>query len=444
MTRRLVARGAIAFALLAYPAAAAATAGASTQSAHSAAKTATSIIHTTVPAKGKYLLTVDVRSRGKHARVVEVYLPGQPMRTVTANPWWGAALYYRLTLSQTKLVVRTVNAPPAVAVRATLSLRKAAKSTTSGSPTTNTAPPAKSTTPPTSGGTTTTTTTTPPPPPPSSSPCNVGSPKFCDDFQSDFTSGGSAPYQLPAASKWTLDNWGGCGPPTASNPYGTMSQSNTNVAGESSYNLDGVNPATNASLTSNGLAITAVPIPGSHNYVSAQIDSAGHFSGQYGTVEASIEMPPGQGLCPGFWMLGDGNIPGSSIPGEIDIVEAPSFVGGMGTQYYFDLHGLPVNGTTQQYSTSTPVNLVGFHTFAITWTPTQIVWTIDGNPYAVANQNALVAGASWAQGFDYGNFHLIFDLAVGGWPCDPNPSGCPPVVSPAPATMYIQWVKWLP
>ena len=74
-------------------------------------------------------------------------------------------------------------------------------------------------------------------------------------------------------------------------------------------------------------------------------------------------------------------------------------------------------------------------------TPTSITWTIDGSTYATANQNALVAGSNWADAYSYGNYHLILDLAVGGWPCDaPNP--CGPQSSPQPYTMTVQWVKW--
>jgi len=432
--QRSIAIGVVAVSVLGLSAAGAAAAAktASTQ-AHAAAKTATSILHTTVPAKGKYLLIVWVRSRGKHSRLVEVYLPGQKARSVVANPWWGAAVYYTLNLSPTKLAVRTVNAPPAVAVRATLTLRKAAApstppaaTTTSGGP-----PPASTTT--SSGGSTSTTTTTPvitTPPPNTVDTSAYTKNVFTDDFQTDYT--GQA-NQLPNPQYWGLDNWGGCG-------GGTLSQSNTNQG--TGANVDGINPDQNAYLTSNGLAITAVRTA-SGNYVSAQIDSAGHnVSNQYGEVEASIEMPAAQGLCPGFWMLGDSNLGASSSPGEIDVVEAPTFGGGLGSPAYFDLHGV---NTTQVYSTSTSaVNLSsGFHTYAIIWTPTSIIWTIDGVEYASATQAALTVGASWANDFDTSNFHLILDLAVGGWPCDAGPCGPQSAPVGQSYTMYVQWVKWL-
>ena len=430
-SRRWIARGAVALALLLVPAAASAATGSG--QAHAAAKTATSILHTTVPAKGKYLLIVYVRSRSKHSRQVNVYIPGQRMRTVVANPWWGAAVYYRLNLSPTGLVVRTVNAPPAVQVRASLKLRNASSSSSSTTTSANGAPPGPTTT------TTTTVTTTPPvttPPvttPPVTTPNPIVAPYtkqvFADNFQTEYGAG----QQLPSAGTWGFDNWGGCGGPSAGNPRGTVSQNNTG-------SLDGISSSQNAYLTPNGLAITAVSVGGG-NYVSAQLDTSGRFSQQYGMVEASIWMPAAQGLCPGFWMLGDSNIAGgSSSPGEIDVVEAPSFGGGLGSPAYFDLHGFSVQ---QVYNTSTSaVNLSsGFHTYAIVWTPTSISWLIDGTVYASATQASLVAGGSWANDFSYARFHLILDLAVGGWPCDTGT--CGPTQAPAPSyTMYVQWVKW--
>jgi beta-glucanase (GH16 family) len=425
--RRWVAGGAVALLLLALPAAAAASTAPPLQ-AHSASKTATSILHQAVPTQGSYLLIVYVRSRGKHSRLVDVYIPGQKMRSVVANPWWGAAVYYRLSLSTSKLLVRTVNAPPAVQVRAKLSLRKAATPTSPASTT-----PASTTSPST---TTTTTTTTPVSTPPVTTPPPAPSPYtnlvWSDNFQNDFAAAGSAPNQLPNATDWSLDDWGSCGD-------GTISQSNTNSPGTSNTNLDGINPDQNAYLTSNGLAITAVRTS-SGSYVSAQVDSVGKVSRQYGEVEASIELPQAQGMCPAFWMLGDSNITGSSSPGEIDVVEAPTF-GNSFSGDYFDLHGV---NTTQIYETSTPFTPAlesGFHTYAIIWTPTSITWTIDGIAYASASQASLIAGASWSNALSYGTFHLIFDLAIAGWACDFG--SCAPESSPASSyTMYIQWVKW--
>jgi beta-glucanase (GH16 family) len=348
------------------------------------------------------------------------------MRSVVANPWWGAAVYYTLSLSPTKLSVRTVNAPPGVAVRVTLSLRKGTASTTpAANSTTSSAPPAPSSSSTTTGGTTATTTTTttttpPPPPPPPPGPADPYGPYTTtfweDNFAQDYVSGGSQPNQFPSGSSWGLDNWGSCG-------SGTLSQS--------SYSSQ------NTSLTSNGLAITAVA-NGYGGYSSAQVDSAGRVSFLPGTtIEARIRMPSGQGLCPAFWMLSDNPPPNQ---GEIDVVEAPSF-GPSATTGFFDLHG--PGAVSQQYESAETAagSLAGiWHNYAVTWGLYSISWSMDGNLLATANPNSLTAGSSWSTYSNDGAYHLIFDLAVGGWPCADQPVG-PSCSPPASATMYVQWVK---
>ena len=74
----------------------------------------------------------------------------------------------------------------------------------------------------------------------------------------------------------------------------------------------------------------------------------------------------------------------------------------------------------------------------MTWTSSEIIWSIDGVAYATADASTLAVGSSWTP-FD-GTFYLIFDLAVGGWPCTDQSvgPGCEP---PASASMYVQWVK---
>jgi beta-glucanase (GH16 family) len=428
-SRRWIAGGAVALALLVVPAAAVAATGSGR--AHAAAKTATSILHTNVPAKGKYLLIVYVRSRGKHSRQVDVYVPGQPMRSVVANPWWGAAVYYRLNLSATGLVVRTVNAPPAVKVRASLKLRRSSSKPSSTSSSSNGSPPGPTSTTTTTVTPTTTTPTTPtsPAPPYPLVPAAPYKLSWQDNFAQDFAGGSTTPNP----NNWSMDSWGGCG-------VGTMSQNNTPTG-----NVDGVSATQNAYLTPQGLAITAVRAANGA-YASAQLDSVGHFSGLYGQVEATIYLPTAQGLCPGFWMLGDNNIPGSSpaVPGEIDIVEAPTFGTGPGapaSASYFDLHGTSNGSTTQAWQSSAPMLAAGFHTYAIIWRPDAIIWTIDGQEVADATPPALVAGASWSN-YTYGNFHLILDLAVGGWPCDFSQCGPQAASVGQSYTMYVQSVKW--
>src|SRR5262249_4779887 len=83
---------------------------------------------------------------------------------------------------------------------------------------------------------------------------------------------------------------------------------------EREYYTDGAN----AIVQGGALVITATPTGASQyscwyggcSYTSARINTAGHFSQQYGRFEASIQLPSAQGMWPAFWMLGDniGNV----------------------------------------------------------------------------------------------------------------------------------------
>ena len=89
---------------------------------------------------------------------------------------------------------------------------------------------------------------------------------------------------------------------------------------------------------------------------------------------------------------------------------------------YFDLHGTQVGSATEQYQVGVSARPTASMSTASSATPTTITWTIDGVAEATASQNSLTAGSSWAENdYSYGTFHLILDLAVGGWSCDFEP-----------------------
>jgi beta-glucanase (GH16 family) len=240
-------------------------------------------------------------------------------------------------------------------------------------------------------------------------PYQTTTPVFDEEFNGP---AGSAP-----SSSWTVNtNDGQCG---------------------GSINTNTTSPA-NVSLNGQGqLAITALHNgSGSYPYTSGQISTTLPGDGPYGSIEASIKVPPGQGLCGAFWLNGEPTWPND---GEIDILEAPAF-GPVPNQAFFTLHG-PISpdtdgGNYQQFEqyTYTPGDLsVGYHVYGIVWTPNSIVWTIDGVEYASATPNNLVPGSTWVFN-DSRPYTLILDLAVGGWPGDPS------AATAFPAQMLVDWV----
>jgi len=80
-----------------------------------------------------------------------------------------------------------------------------------------------------------------------------------------------------------------------------------------------------------------------------------------------------------------------------------------------------------------------WHDFEVTWEPNAIIWSIDGQVYTAAGASSLVAG-NWSTFSAPNTFHLLLDLAVGGWACNGAAAG-PSCGPPSSATMYVQWVK---
>jgi beta-glucanase (GH16 family) len=266
---------------------------------------------------------------------------------------------------------------------------------------------------------------------------------------------GTGPYTTPVYD--TTNGTGGGSFSGTGLPEGWSTQQGAGECdpGAINYNTGGT---ANAADDGNGdLVITAkneTISPGdghTYSWTSAQLISQAAFS--HGAVEASIKMPKGAGGCSAFWLLAQNHSDGND-PGELDVIEAPAF--GDGPQnpnfedfpFYaiFTLHGDSAPGAdddVQQFETYTNAvgdMSLGFHTYGIVWSPTSIIWTIDGYEYASATPSTI--SGNW----DYANqnFNLILDFAVGGWPCAKQGGGtylnCPSATVNN-AQMVVQWVK---
>jgi len=363
-----------------------------------------------VSAPGQYVAVVSLRSR-RHAELTSLFVPGNEPRVVHVFPKHPARLSFTLTVTGKSVVVRAISRGQAV--RLSVALRPVppvATTTTTPTPTTPT-PPAV---------------TPPPPPAPPGPPTDPDGltpvPAYTNLFWQDAFNEGPA-GSAASSNNWTYATPGsGCGDPAQS--HATSSTANASL------------------VAGGGLAITAIAQPGqsgSNAYTSAQLDSDGHFSTNHGTIAASIVLPAGQGLCSAFWMVGD-NVRSESWPnyGEIDIVEALGN-SDQTNRTYADIHGPVVpadpTGNDQEWENfwSWPWALTGVaHVYAINWTSSEITWTMDGVPYASASKASLAAGEPWL--FDGSeNFHLILDLAVGGWPGAASGWNT--------ATMLVNWVR---
>jgi len=354
-------------------------------SAPSAARRTTTVVKK-LPSRGTYAVVVSLRKTTVQ-ETADVHVGSQVQHNVAVAPWSGAEAAFYVHVTAKKLRVRVVGTAAPVKFTVATARQRSSPLTASQSLASSYA----------------------------AAPRNpYHTLVWSDEFKGP---AGSAPN--PA--KWAPDSGGGCGD-------NTLSTNTANLA--------------NGSLDGNGdLAITALPtvgVPGA--YSSAQLDSAGLFSFTYGRIEARMALPVGQGLCSAFWMIGDNptTTTGCGIAcGEIDIMEQ----GGQDPfQISATLHGpippTPGNTNSQQWQSGvvSATALGGvFHTYGLIWSPGKLTWTLDGVPYARATPASLPKGATWV--FDGHPFHIIFDLAVGGY------LGPPASTTVFPATIRVAWVR---
>ena len=121
------------------------------------------------------------------------------------------------------------------------------------------------------------------------------------------------------------------------------------------------------------------------NYTSSRIITKGKKEFKYGRVDIRALLPRGQGIWPALWMLGS-NISIVDWPacGEIDIME---MIGGQGKDNV--LHGTAhwEKAGKHEYQggnislKNEQIFADEFHVFSISWTPSSIVWYLDGVLY---------------------------------------------------------------
>ena len=189
------------------------------------------------------------------------------------------------------------------------------------------------------------------------------------------------------------------------------------------------NRTQNVSVSGGYLNITALKESyGGMNYTSGRIKTQGLHDWTYGTIDARIKIPTGQGLWPAFWMLGS-NIGSVGWPqcGEMDIAEhVNTNTYNNGTMHWYN------NGQADYGLTSGTLDFGQFHDYQIQWNTNAIKWYVDGTLYCTGNIQNNINGTDAF----HKPFFILFNLAVGGnWPGAPNGS------TVFPATMQVDYVR---
>lgn len=152
-------------------------------------------------------------------------------------------------------------------------------------------------------------------------------------------------------------------------------------------------------------------------YTSARMITKGKFSFTYGTIEARIALPTGNGIWPAFWMLGE-NIDAVSWPacGEIDIIEAvndENVVYGTNHWQYEGGHAQYGNSTKDYYGTSKVLDITQFHNYKMVWNEKLIAMYVDDFKYhEIAIENA----KDGLEAFHKPQFFILNVAVAGNWP----------------------------
>ena len=163
----------------------------------------------------------------------------------------------------------------------------------------------------------------------------------------------------------------------------------------------GLNPF---SVSGGVLSITGANAPASdvaalsgYAYTSGLLTTEKSFAQLYGYFEIRAELPAGQGVWPGFWLLPtDG-----AWPPEADVVEQIGGPAIFNTVHYPNAAGVAQQTVFQSYL---PADTSGFHTYGMLWTATTLDWFIDG-----------VEVASMATPADmHTPMYMLVNLALGG------------------------------
>lgn len=186
-------------------------------------------------------------------------------------------------------------------------------------------------------------------------------------------------------------------------------------------------------------------------FTSARLVTRGKASWRYGRVEVRARLPLGQGSWPAIWMLPEkwryGQWPRS---GEIDIMEAVNLgtpcaacSGGredhvLGTIHFADF---PPRNKYLSTDVQLPGAIDGFHVYRVDWSPTRIVWAVDGQVYAERRLGDWSTPGSSDPHAPFDQpFHLILNLAIGGHlPEGRNLKGV--TLDGFPRSMQVDWVR---
>lgn len=134
------------------------------------------------------------------------------------------------------------------------------------------------------------------------------------------------------------------------------------------------------------------------SYSSGMVTTQKRLAFEYGRVEITARLVNDPGLWPALWLLPES---GAALP-EVDIAEEH---GQLPNQIWMAQHWrLPSGGASDHYHVFQGTNFAGgFHTYELIWTPTELIWLVDG-----------VQAFKSTEHVPHVPMYLLMNLAVGG------------------------------
>lgn len=169
--------------------------------------------------------------------------------------------------------------------------------------------------------------------------------------------------------------------------------------------------------------------PGVHQYTSGWVETKYPYNTQFGYIEARIKVPYGYGFWPAFWTWRGDGVP-TSNESEIDIVEilggSPVLSSLFNTPYIMttNLH-TEYPDIVNKYKEIIPTgfNYTQWHTYGVEWSPSKIIWYIDGIPARISPNPGIIDPV-----------RIILGIGI-------MPDVLPNQSTPFPSDMLIDFVK---
>ena len=178
-------------------------------------------------------------------------------------------------------------------------------------------------------------------------------------------------------------------------------------------------------------------------YTSGWVETTKEHYIRYGYIESRIKLPYGKGFWPAFWTFVGEHLPDRHNAAEIDIFEMlgtrPSTI--MGTNLHIGYCNCDVNECSCEYlndpmcpgvnpeilchglHVEIPEYAGTYHTYAVEWSPTKIIWYVNGNMVRNSPNPGIVDPV-----------RIILNLAITPWTQ-------PDRTTPFPSSMHVDYVK---